>query len=377
MTLFTGTAVALVVDDWFCNAYASGQDLEKEDKTDNGWLIESHRLRKWDVQNPISGTNKHPDCGTKILFSLPTNITFAQARKNHVENVMAILQAILIGMAIAMVGTIPRNLLYFANMQYFTAVPWAVPLVAVYMWLFWRHLNGYGPPQETSAQRRTLMRANPLSGRVWFWSLLAGTLGIVALVTGLRFVNRMVTLPEQALPDITQVPRYTMLALLLMAAPVAGIIEEVAFRGYMQKPIEEKYGLFVAILITGTMFGVAHLDFTLVLWPYYVLVAAIYGTVTYLTNSILPAVVLHTGGNIFSNFDLWLHGRAEWQTGSGPSTLIWQSGTDSSFVMTGLFLLAMIIITVLAYLRLARVTGLDRKTAAPELTARQDGLQKT
>lgn len=32
-------------------------------------------------------------------------------------------------------------------------------------------------------------------------------------------------------------------------------------------------------------------------------VAAIYGTVTYLTNSILPAVVLHTGGNIYSNID--------------------------------------------------------------------------
>ena len=178
-------------------------------------------------------------------------------------------------------------------------------------------------------------------------------------------MNRIFALPEQTLPDIAQVPRFTMLALLLMSAPVAGIIEEIAFRGYMQKPIEEKYGLFVAILITGTMFAVVHLDFTLALWPYYVLVAAIYGTVTYLTKSILPAVVLHTGGNIFSNFDLWLHGRAEWQTGSESATLIWQSGADQAFWMTGLFALAMTTMAVLAYVHLARITSAGATSPTP------------
>ncbi len=275
---------------------------------------------------------------------------------------MGVLPAILIGMAITMVGTMPRNILFFANMQYFNSVPWAVPVLALYMWFFWRHLQGNGPPAETSTLRRTLMRANPLSGVVWFWSLLAGTLGIIALVIGLRFANRMIALPEQSLPDIAQVPRFTMLALLLMSAPVAGIIEEIAFRGYMQKPVEEKYGLFVAILITGTMFAVAHLDFTLVLWPYYVLVAAIYGTVTYLTKSILPAVVLHTGGNIFSNFDLWLHGRAEWQTGAESSALIWQTGADDAFWTAGLLLAVMTVMAVIAYAKLARITGHQRIT---------------
>jgi membrane protease YdiL (CAAX protease family) len=116
-----------------------------------------------------------------------------------------------------------------------------------------------------------------------------------------------------------------------MAAPVAGVIEEAAFRGYMQGPIEQRCGLSIAILITGTMFAVAHLDFTLILWPYYVAVAAIYGLVTYLTKSILPALVLHTCGNLYSNVDLWLHGQAEWQASSGSAALIWTTGADSSF----------------------------------------------
>ena len=82
----------------------------------------------------------------------------------------------------------------------------------------------------------------------------------------------MVLLPPQRLPDLGNVPESTVIALLLMAAPVAGIVEEAAFRGYMQGPIERRHGLLVAILITGTMFAVAHLDFTLILWPYYVAV---------------------------------------------------------------------------------------------------------
>lgn len=121
-----------------------------------------------------------------------------------------------------------------------------------------------------------------------------------------------------------------MLLLLLAAAPVAAVIEEAAFRGYMQGPIERRYGLIFAIIVTGTMFAIAHLDFQLVLWPYYVAVSAIYGTVASLINSILPAMVLHTAGNLYSNLDLWLYGTAEWQT-PGRSKLIWTTGPMRRF----------------------------------------------
>ena len=76
-----------------------------------------------------------------------------------------------------------------------------------------------------------LLRANRVSGHVWAWALLAGGLGIVALVVALRLANRLVVLPEQKLPDLSQVPKVTVLSLLVMAAPVAGMVEEAAFRG--------------------------------------------------------------------------------------------------------------------------------------------------
>jgi hypothetical protein len=76
--------------------------------------------------------------------------------------------------------------------------------------------------------------------------------------------------------------------------------------------------------------------------------------VTYLTKSILPAVVLHTGGNFYSNTDLWLHGQAEWQATSRPTVLIWTTGADASFWISSIALLIVAAAMVWAYFQLAR-----------------------
>lgn len=271
-----------------------------------------------------------------------------------------IVQAVFIGMLIVLAGTIPRNIAFLANLRFFTSVPWALPVTAAYLWCFWRYLSGAWPADSTAAERRASLRANPVPLHIWAWALLAGGLGIVALVLALRVANRLVVLPPQQLPDLSHVPRWTVLSLLLMAAPVAGIVEEAAFRGYMQGPIERRHGLLIAILITGTMFAIAHLDFTPILWPYYVAVAAIYGTVTYQTNSILPAVVLHTSGNLYSNFDLWLHGQAEWQAPAGQASRIWTTGADASFWMSSVSLLIVATAMLCAYVALARAARAAR-----------------
>ena len=79
-------------------------------------------------------------------------------------------------------GSIPRNILFLANLRILPSVPWAVPVLGLYMWAFWQYLNGKGPPQATAELRCASLRAGPVQRRVWAWSLLAGGLGIVALV---------------------------------------------------------------------------------------------------------------------------------------------------------------------------------------------------
>jgi membrane protease YdiL (CAAX protease family) len=265
--------------------------------------------------------------------------------------------AVVVGMVVVAAGTIPRNLLFLANLHYYASVPWAVPVSAAFLWLFWRYLDGAGPPESTAQQRRASLRANRISVKAWIWSLIAGVLGIVALVLALRVANRLVVLPQQQVPDLSHIPRLTVWPLLLMGAPIAGVVEEAAFRGYMQGPIERRYGLTIAILITGTMFAVAHLDFTPILWPYYVAVAAIYGTVTYLTNSVLPVILLHTCGNIYSNSVLLVTGQAEWQAAASPAAPIWRTGADRPFWISVIALILVATAMVWAYFKLASVAG--------------------
>lgn len=246
-----------------------------------------------------------------------------------------------LGTFVALAGTIPRNILFALNLRYFANLPWAVPVSGIYLWFFWKYL-------KASDDRRRLLRANPLPLRVWLWALTLGLLGIFALVLALNIANRFVVLPAQHLPNLAGVPKSTILSLLLAAAPIAGVIEESAFRGYMQGPIERRCGLLIAILITGTIFALVHLDFTPILWPYYIAVAALYGVVTSRTNSILPAVVLHTLGNTYSNLDLFLHGRAEWQSGSGPQHM-WNSGASIALAT----LIATLLASCLAFFKLS------------------------
>jgi len=268
-----------------------------------------------------------------------------------------VILAVLAGILVVAAGTLPRNLLFLANLHYWATIPWAVPVSAAYLYLFWRYVGGAGPPESTARQRREGLRANRISAEGWIWSLVAGTLGLVALVLALRVANRMVMLPQQQVPDLSHIPSVTVWSLLLMGAPIAGVVEEAAFRGYMQGPIERRYGLAIAILITGTMFALVHLDFTPILWPYYVAVAAIYGTVTYLTNSILPAVVLHTCGNIYSNSLLLIYRRAEWQAAPGPAALTWKTAADRSFWGHVVALLLVTAAMLWACLMLARAAG--------------------
>ena len=268
----------------------------------------------------------------------------------------AVIEAVAVGMLALIAATLPRNALFAANLRFLPGLPWSVPLVAVLLWFFWRYMNGWGPPQDTAATRHARLRANRLAPATWLWALLAGGLGIVTLVLILRVANRLMTLPDQTPPALSAIPLITLVPMLLLSSFFAGVVEEASFRGYMQGMIERQLGPVIAILITGVMFAVAHLDFTPVLLPYYIAVSAIYGMVSYLTNSILPAVVLHTCGNIYSNTDLWVRGRAEWQA-SGTASSIWLTGTDAAF-WTSIGAIAVFgCATIWAYVMLARRTS--------------------
>jgi membrane protease YdiL (CAAX protease family) len=268
------------------------------------------------------------------------------------------IRAVLTGLVAALAGTLPWAALVKLNIRYLPTVPWAVLPAAFYLWLYWRYLNGAGWPHSTAGARRTNCRANRLPDDVWGAAILAGILGLAALVLFQRVMNRLVSLPQQKDLDPSKFPLFTVFLWVVMGSIVAGIVEEASFRGYLQRPIERRHGPVLAILITGTLFGFAHFshpEVGLILLPYYLAVAAIYGALAYLTDSILPSMMLHAGGNMLGAFALFAAGTSEWQATPHPNPLIWQTGIDSAFVLSVLASLLAGAAAIWAYTRLAAV----------------------
>jgi membrane protease YdiL (CAAX protease family) len=203
-------------------------------------------------------------------------------------------------------------------------------------------------------------------------ALVAGVLGLVAVLLFQSVLSRMVTLPQQQDIDPSKYPIVTVVLWVVMSAAVAGIVEEASFRGYMQGPIERRHGPVIAILVTGIMFGAIHFthpEVGLVLLPFYIAASAVYGALAYLTNSILPSLVLHAGGNVLGAFNLFARGRSEWQALGPPKPLIWETGADVSFWFTvGATLLAAMV-AGWAYTNLARAAKAGDSNSADAKSA--------
>jgi membrane protease YdiL (CAAX protease family) len=267
--------------------------------------------------------------------------------------------AIGVGVLVLLAGNVPFNALRAWNLRAGTAIPWAILPAALYLWAYWRFIGGSWGAISSAATRRQNLRANALSPRAWAASLGAGLIGFGALVALLVLAARLVRLPSSPLVTPPDMPVATAFALLVMASVVAGVTEEAAFRGYMQGPIERRYGLATAILVSGTLFGLLHFPThpADVLWmlPYYIAVSAVYGGLTWAADSILPALVLHAAGDIVVLTRWWLTGRPEWQIGPTQPPLVSESGIDTAFVLTTIAAIALVFATAVAYRAVQRV----------------------
>jgi hypothetical protein len=77
-----------------------------------------------------------------------------------------------------------------------------------------------------------------------------------------------------------------------------GCRREVALRGYLQKPLENAYGIVPALLLTGLAFWFAHVPkVTLTHLPLHLIASMMLGFVVYRTSSLLPAMIGHAAGD--------------------------------------------------------------------------------
>jgi len=274
-----------------------------------------------------------------------------------------ILSAIVSGAGVLLAGSLPWGVLLAPlNLRIASAVPWTIVPMTIYLWAYWRYVGGRIGPPATAEARRQRLRAHPVSPASWLVAIVTGLIGFGALLTLVTLMARVMAMPATApIEAPSGMPPATMFALLTMSSFVAGVTEEAGFRGYMQGAIEQRHGLPAAILVSGTMFGVLHFPnhpgAVLQMLPYYVAVSALYGGLTWATNSILPPLALHIGGDVWSLTRLWLTGRPEWQLFSTPPALVWETGFDARFVATLAVAIALTAMTAALCVSLRRLAA--------------------
>ncbi len=280
-----------------------------------------------------------------------------------------LLRAIVVAELIADIGGLMPDLFMVANLKFSPSIPWLLPATALWLWILWRYLNGEGWPRSTAESRRRDLRARPLSGTVWFWSLLAGGLAMVSVVGFSFLTTRLAKVPRDAfkLPiDLSHYPIWTTASVLLTISAVAGVLEEAAFRGYLISQVQRRHGWIVAILISGVMFFVSHLGHayvTLAFLPFFLVVSSLHGFLVYLTRSILPSVVLHAVADVVV---IPIQYGVIGHLSVAP---VWKTGMDPAFITSAVLIVIFGILAVPAFRRLATLTQGERGGGRRDLIA--------
>lgn len=254
---------------------------------------------------------------------------------------------VLLGFVALVLGGSVSGALMFANLRLAPTLPLFFPATVLWLWLFWRYVNGDGWPRRTSDARRDLLRVRKLPAPVWAWALIAGGLALAAAM-GVAFMTYRFAAAYRAPFEVSSFPPWTLVSIFAAVALTAGVVEEAAFRGYMLSGIQRRFGWAVGIGLVAILFFAAHLSHayaTLAFVPFFLAHGLVFGLLVFYTRSIVPGIVLHA----VSDFIV-----LPMQYGVIPSAGPW------SFVWQGWLTLLAGAAAVPAFLQLAKATALLR-----------------
>ena len=261
------------------------------------------------------------------------------------------LRAILAGLLIALPA---------ANLWPVLLLSLGVPLAAVLevlflaLYLWWA--GGGGPPRTTQATRATSFRRRALSAREWGWAVVAALFFAATIQASLVLLFRLVPFPLAAFRQgnsLSFIPSVSLKWLaVVLAASSAGICEETGFRGYLQRPIEQRYGAFVAILLSSFFFMGVHLNQAWArpeLLPIIFGAGALLGLLAWSSGSLIPGMMGHVLMDI-GLFAYWWTGIA----GDFTARTLTETGMDEPFLIACLAFAVSLCVVLLAIIKLGR-----------------------
>jgi membrane protease YdiL (CAAX protease family) len=182
-----------------------------------------------------------------------------------------------------------------------TARPWELPAMAAFLLGGIAYLHWGAWPVRGRTFRRNGLRFNAVPLRTILFALLAGWATMFAGFVGYAAHRALHGLGGESPLALPHGGGSAFFAGLVMAGVVAGTIEEIAFRGFMQGPLEKRFGLLSAIFVTGLCFALVHTNHSYFgeeapIWvAIFLCVSAILGVIASRTNSVIPGIVVHAG----------------------------------------------------------------------------------
>lgn len=239
----------------------------------------------------------------------------------------------------------------------YIAVPWSIGPMGVILIFYWMYFRGKWKPSNTQIFRSSCIRQIKLKRPVWIWGLIAAFIIVLFVNAFGIFTFRIFEFQ----PDIFKTasflndfPAWKAWPIILMASMVAGICEEIGYRGYMQAPLEQKYGPIFGISITSIVFAVAHLHQA---WASGMLgmivifiISFMIGYLAYSTKSLIPGIIAHVSFDII-NFSYW------WSDvlGTFERKPISMTGIDNHFIITVVIVLMLTILFIVSIRKLLKI----------------------
>jgi membrane protease YdiL (CAAX protease family) len=281
-----------------------------------------------------------------------------------------VVRAVVVGMIVQIVGVYSFGLLASLNLKVLPSVPWSLPIELAVLWVLVHYLNGRWWPRSTSASRRERLRLRPVPRRMLPSTVGTGVaLGCALFCQGI-FSYRLVEMPEAAggaLLAFLSAPPLTAIGIMIAGVVMTGVVEEAAFRGYMQQPIEQRHGPVPAVFLVAVLFAAVHMP-PLAILPLFIFGSLGWGVYVRLAGSTLPAMVVHAAIDAVSFALIFL------QPDFLPALLTastLQNGMDapSWIALSGAVVFGTL--TIIGFVRMARCGSVERE----EATERQAVLE--
>lgn len=270
------------------------------------------------------------------MTNLETNMAqpatgFAKIR----QRIPVLIKALVMGFLVNTIGVMNIPIL-----TAFLPVPAAFIAIPTFLFIYYKFFSGSWGHLASKDARKKYFRKNTLSPAQWRWSLLAAVMLAIIFQAGFVVTFRLIKFPAEQFTQeygLDTLPTVIAWVAVVFSALSAGLCEEAGFRGYLQVPLEERYGPVAAILIGSILFMLIHLHQA---WAPPVLfhlfsIGVLFGMLAYNSGSLIPGIVAHTLLDIV-NFSYWwsdVAGKFEYLT-------ISETGLDAHFIISTLVFLS-------------------------------------